>query len=121
MDILPAAKKVLSSSCVAPYSSVTLQSLESKHPIVTPPVLPSVPCYEETLSVTKDEVFGRIHSFPKGTSCGRDGLRAQHLVDMLGGAAIAIADSSLCSITKVVNLLLGGKCFSVLMSFIASV
>lgn len=64
--------------------------------------------------MTKDEVLGRIHSFPKGTSCVRDGLRAQHLGDMLGGVAIAIVDSLLCSITKVVNLILGGKCFSVL-------
>ena len=45
----------------------------------------------------------------KGTLCGRDGPRAQQLVDMLGGAASAIADPFLYSITKVVNLLLGGK------------
>ena len=70
--------------------------------------------------MSKDEVPRMIHSFPKGTSCGRDGLRAQHLKDMLGGAASAIADSLLCSITKVVDLLLSGKCPSVLGSFISS-
>ena len=41
-------------------------------------------------------------------------------MDMLGGAATAIADNLMCSITKVVNLFLGGKCPSVLGSFIAS-
>ena len=70
--------------------------------------------------MTEDEVLGKIHNFPKGTSCGRDGLRAQHLMDMLGGSATAIADNLLSSITKVVNLLLGGKCHSVLGSFITS-
>ncbi|GJU40105.1 putative reverse transcriptase domain-containing protein [Tanacetum coccineum] len=42
--------------------------------------------------------------FPKGTSCGRDGLRAQHLMDILGGAASAVVDDLLGSITWVVNL-----------------
>ena len=40
-------------------------------------------------------------------------------MDMLGGAAIAIADSLLCSITKLVNLFLNGKCPSMLGSYIA--
>ena len=46
--------------------------------------------------MTKDEVLSRIQSFPKGTSCEKDGLRAQHLVDKLVGAASAIANSLLC-------------------------
>ncbi|GKF70644.1 hypothetical protein Tco_0203701 [Tanacetum coccineum] len=58
--------------------------------------------------------------FPKGTSCGRDGLRAQHLRDILGGAASAVADDLLGSITGVVNLFLSGKCPSQLGEFIAS-
>ena len=111
---------MLSSSGVTPLSPDTLQALESKHPFAPAPILPSIPCNEEALSVSKDEVLRMIHSFPKGTSCGRDGLRAQHLKDKLGGAASAIADSLLCSIIKVVNLLLGGKCPSMLRGFIAS-
>ena len=94
------AIKVLSSSSVAPLFTDTLQALESRHPFAPTPVLPS--CNEEALYVSKDKVLRMIHSFPKGTSCGRDGLRAQHLMDMPGGAASVIADSLLCSITKVV-------------------
>ncbi|GKC82187.1 hypothetical protein Tco_1137904 [Tanacetum coccineum] len=51
-----------------------------------------------------------IKSFPRGTSCGRDGLRAHHLMDCLSGAVIAIFDELVSSITQVVNLFLHGKC-----------
>nr|GEW51665.1 putative reverse transcriptase domain-containing protein [Tanacetum cinerariifolium] len=61
-----------------------------------------------------------IRSFPKGTSCGQDRLRAQHLMDILGGPAFAVADNLLGSITGVVNLFLSGKCPSQLREYIAS-
>ncbi|KAL8092032.1 hypothetical protein AgCh_034349 [Apium graveolens] len=48
------------------------------------------------------------------------GLRAQHLPDVLGGDASAIADDLLGSITGVVNLFLSGKCPAQLGEFIAS-
>ncbi|GKB63474.1 putative reverse transcriptase domain-containing protein [Tanacetum coccineum] len=64
--------------------------------------------------------MNRIHRFPKGTSCGHDGLRAQHLMDILGGAASVVSDDLLGSITGVVNLFLSGKCPSELGEFIAS-
>ena len=112
--------KVLSSSGITPFSPNTLNTLDSKHPFAPPPVLPSIPCYEEALCVTKEEVLSSVHSFPKVTSCGRDGLRAQHLMDMLGGVATAIADNLLCSITKLFNMFLDGKCPCVLGSYIAS-
>ena len=70
--------------------------------------------------MTNYEVLSRIHNFPKGTLCGRDRLRAQHLVDMLGGAASVSADSLLCSIAKIVNLVLEEKCPSVLGGYISS-
>ncbi|GJT48790.1 putative reverse transcriptase domain-containing protein [Tanacetum coccineum] len=49
-------------------------------------------------------------AFPRSTSCGRDGLRAQHLMDCLSGAVVAILDELVSSITQVVNLFLDGKC-----------
>ena len=61
-----------------------------------------------------------IRSFPKGTSCGKDGLRAQHLLDALSGVAVAIADELIGSITCVVNLFLGGQCPASLGEFLAS-
>ncbi|GKB85925.1 hypothetical protein Tco_0958197 [Tanacetum coccineum] len=38
-----------------------------------------------------DSVFSCIKSFPNGTSCGRDGLRAQHILDALCGEGSATA------------------------------
>ncbi|KAL8170430.1 hypothetical protein V2J09_022234, partial [Rumex salicifolius] len=54
------------------------------------------------------------------TSCGCDGLRAQHFVDVLGGAASTVANDFLVSVTGVVSLFLSGKCPSWLGEFIAS-
>nr|GEU30353.1 hypothetical protein [Tanacetum cinerariifolium] len=73
---------------------------EAKHPHVSPPGLSYSPLYKDAPFVHKDLVLNRIHSFPKGTSCGRDGLRAQHLKDILGGAASAVYDDLLGSITR---------------------
>ncbi|GKE20519.1 hypothetical protein Tco_1432031 [Tanacetum coccineum] len=115
-----AAIKVLTSSGVAPCTPDTLHDLEAKHPFAPPPTLSSSPLGGDVLCVNKDLVLNRIYSFPKGTSCGRDGLRAQHLRDILGGAASAVADDLLGSITGVVNLFLSGKCPSQLGEFIAS-
>ncbi|GJT75783.1 hypothetical protein Tco_1042508 [Tanacetum coccineum] len=65
-------------------------------------------------------VLDRIKSFPRGTSCGRDGLRAQHLMDCLSGVVVAISDELVSSITQVVNLFLDGKCPNMLGEYIAS-
>lgn len=65
-------------------------------------------------------VLEAIKSFPKGTSCGRDGLCAHHLVDVLSGAAATVADDLVLSISGVVNLWLDGKCPSELGEYIAS-
>ncbi|GJW41559.1 hypothetical protein Tco_0067404 [Tanacetum coccineum] len=115
-----AAIKVLTSSGVAPSTPDTMHELEAKHPYAPPLTLSSSPLGVDALSVNKDLVLNRIRSFPKGTSCGRDGLRAQHLMDILGGAASAVADDLLGSITGVVNLFLSGKCPSQLGEYIAS-
>ncbi|KAI3822707.1 hypothetical protein L1987_10303 [Smallanthus sonchifolius] len=61
-----------------------------------------------------------VKSFPKGTSCGCDGLRAQHLLDALSGEGSATASGLLTAITEVVNLWLGGLCPRVLADFVAS-
>ncbi|KAD7479441.1 hypothetical protein E3N88_02577 [Mikania micrantha] len=59
-------------------------------------------------------------SFPKGTSCGRDGMRAQHLLDAVGGEGSVTSSGLLASITEVVNLWLGRSCPKVLAEFVAS-
>nr|GEX39533.1 hypothetical protein [Tanacetum cinerariifolium] len=106
--------KVLTSSGVAPSTLDTLHKLKAKHPYAPPLTLSSSPLGVDTLSIHKDLVLNRISRFSKGTSCGRDGFIAQHLMDILGGVASAVAD------TEVVNLFLSGKCPSQLGEYIAS-
>ncbi|KAC9715903.1 hypothetical protein E3N88_45346 [Mikania micrantha] len=115
-----AAVKVLCSSGVAPLGDSTLKALIDKHPVVPPPSLPSNPLAQPTLVVDGECVLKCIRSFPKGTSCGRDGMRAQHLLDAVGGEGSITSSGLLASITEVVNLWLGGSCPKVLAKFVAS-
>ncbi|GJV39914.1 hypothetical protein Tco_1418354 [Tanacetum coccineum] len=101
---------VLSSSGVAPYNDATLEDLKTKHPFKPPPLLPHIAIDHHHLVASPALVLDRIKSFPRGTSCGRDGLRTQHLMDCLSGVAVAISDELVSSITQVVNLFLDGKC-----------
>ncbi|GJV24689.1 hypothetical protein Tco_1377384 [Tanacetum coccineum] len=81
-------------------------------------VSPMLDLDEEDLDLTEQNL--KLKSFPRGTSCGRDGLRAQYLMDCLSGATIAISDELVSSITQVVNLFLEGKCPTMLGEYIAS-
>lgn len=115
-----AAVKVLCSSGVAPLGTDTLTALLAKHPMLPPPVMPGSLLSEPPLVVDVDSVLGCIQSFPKGTSCGRDGLRAQHILDAFCGEGSAIAVGLLRAMTVVVNLCLAGRCPKVLAEFVAS-
>ena len=115
-----AAVRVLSSSGVAPYNDTTLEDLKAKHPFKSAPSLPDIPIDRHNLIASPDVVLDVIKSFPRGTSCGRDGLRAQHLLDCFSGAAVANSEELIDSITHVVNLFLDGKCPRALGEFIAS-
>lgn len=115
-----AAVRVLSSSGVAPYNDITLEDLKAKNPFKSAPSLPDTPIDHHNLNASPAVVLDMIRSFPRGTSCGRDDLRAQHLLDCLSGAAVAISDELITSITHVINLFLDGKCPWVLGEYIAS-
>ncbi|KAJ0441227.1 hypothetical protein HanIR_Chr16g0795271 [Helianthus annuus] len=103
-----AAVKVLCSSGVAPHDKKTMKALVDKHPCMTPTTMPAFLPSEPHLVAETDSVLGCIKSFPKGTSCGRDGLRAQHLLDALCGEGSVISVSLLRAISAVVNLFLRG-------------
>ncbi|GJW72248.1 putative reverse transcriptase domain-containing protein [Tanacetum coccineum] len=102
-----AAVRVLSSSGVAPYNDATLEDLKTKHPFKPPPSLPHISIDHHHLVASPTVVLDRIKSFPRGTSCGRDGLRAQHLMDCLSEAVVAISDERLVS--KVSAVMIGNS------------
>jgi len=59
-----------------------------------------------SLTVNESAVVVRLKGFPRGTSPGASGLRAQHLVDVIGGHTTS---SALLALTKLMNFLLSGK------------
>ncbi|CAI8611853.1 unnamed protein product [Vicia faba] len=76
--------KVLGSSGVAPIMHAhTMKALEAKHPYKPPPSMATTLFSEAPLVVEVYIVLRCIKSFPKGTSCGRDGLQAQYLLDTM--------------------------------------
>lgn len=115
-----AAIRILSSNGVAPYNEDTLHELQQKHPYAPPPSIPSENIVSAPVSVDSRAVLTAIKGFPKGTSCGRDGLRSQHLLDALSGTAAAVSEELLSAITGVVNLWLAGQCPASLGDYVAS-
>ena len=65
--------------------------IQSKHPSSPAPSLPDIAIDGLHLVTSSAVVLDRIKSFPLGTSCGRDGLRAQYLMDCLSGVAVAVS------------------------------
>ncbi|GJT05958.1 hypothetical protein Tco_0840420 [Tanacetum coccineum] len=92
-------------SGVAPYNDVILEDLQTKHAFKPAPSL----SHNHHLISSSNVVLYMIKSFPHGTSCRRDELCAQHLVDCLSGSGVAIYDELVSSITQVVNLFLDGN------------
>lgn len=112
--------RILSSNGLDPPTSDTLFELQQKHIFARPPIIPAEDISAPALSVNAKDVLLALKSFPKGTSCGRDGLRAQHLLDAMSGVGAAVADEFLKSITSVVNLWLSGKFPPILGNLVAS-
>nr|GEX26714.1 putative reverse transcriptase domain-containing protein [Tanacetum cinerariifolium] len=83
--------------------------------------MPSIIFFEPLLVAEIDNVFGCIKSFSKSTSCGRDGLRAQHILDALCGEGSTTVIDLLKVTTSVINLWLTGRCSPILAEFVASV
>jgi len=99
--------KVLCSSRVAPYNDETLKD---KHPYKSPLSKPRTTFSKPPLVIGVNLIFKCIKSFPKGTSCGRDGLRAHHLLDVMCSEGSTVATGLLRALSSVVNLWIGCKC-----------
>ena len=83
------------------------QELLQRHPVSDPPSC-SVP---KTASLVVDEsaVLICLKGFPRGTSPGASGLRAQHLLDAVSGHTAPSAELFLTTLTRLMNFLLSGK------------
>lgn len=94
----------LSSYGSAPPCNNTTEILRSKHPagpIVDNFIISNI----EALKFNEEEVLNALRSFPKGTACGRSGLRASHLLEMSG----IPNEYFLSNLTSVINIAAAGK------------
>ena len=90
-DYRGAVRLACSDDTLADRNDATYNALQQKHP---PPhsgsSIPPAPVAQSDtilLSVSEDEIIRAINSFPPGSAGGPDGLRPQHLKDMVGPAA----------------------------------
>ena len=96
----------------APNNAETLSALRSKHPAPYPNSLmppPFPPDQLQGLQVSCEEVVGAIKSFPCVSAGGPDGLRPQHLKDMVCTSAGGGVSHLLRALTAFINLVLKGK------------
>ena len=104
-DFRGAVRLACSEDSVAEASTATIAALKSKHPAAhlntTLPPPPEEEALKAALVVSEREVTKALHSFPRGSAGGADGLRPQHLLDMTsmtagaGGGAIAACTDAL--------------------------
>lgn len=107
---IKAALRILSSEDKpAPDNETTLNALLDRHPsaVKDRETLPS-PNDFTTLQVSEAEVISVIRSFPAGSSGGPDGIRPQHLLDLINNKEAG--PRLISSITAFTNMLLDGKC-----------
>jgi hypothetical protein len=110
-NISAALRLLLSDDTVAEKNEETFIKLQERHPSAaadrrsTSEPTQSADSY---LQVTNQEVQAAIKRFPAGSAGGPDGLRPQHISDLI--SCRDSGPSLLANITKLVNLLLKGHC-----------
>ena len=113
------AAAALRSSPVAAASAATLEQLRLKHPSDKGVPARGPNASNLAVVVSPDAVLEALLSFHKGTSPAREGLRAQHLLDALGGDGHVHRAETLETLTAFVNTLLSGKAPQALAPFLA--
>ena len=84
---LKAAIRILcSDDSVAPCTSDVADQLRAKHPPATMQGASQLSdiSEHEPLTLTEESVYKAIRSFPAGSAGGPNGLRPQHLIDLIG-------------------------------------
>ena len=110
-DFKGAVRVASSDVSFAPTNSTTLDLLRDKHP---PPRQPysSIPPQDNNsigMEVTSSDVIDTIRSFPAGSAGGPDGLRPQHLKDLLLSRSGMGATHLLDAVTHFTNFVINGN------------
>lgn len=113
-NVKGAVKCLTSDDTLAPPTVETIEALVNKHP---PPKEP-ITCFEKNevpLSVSPVKVIEAIQSFPSGSSHGIDGLKPQHIKEILQsrGDFAENPDNTfstlLNKLTRIINIILSGS------------
>ena len=110
-DYRAAVRTACSNDTMAILSPDTISALKQKHPAAhaDTTVLSQLSMGEHaSLCCLEEEVARAIHSFPNGSAGGPDGLRPQHLKDLVGAAAGNGGRDPLRALTAFVNFILQG-------------
>ena len=107
-DVKGAVRLAASDETIAPYCQSTVDALVSKHPRAA-----SLPQYTEnqtvsSLELQESDIAVAIKSFPAGSAAGLDGLRPQHVKDMIGAQTGATGQLLMTRLTKFTNICLSG-------------
>ena len=110
-DFKGAVRLACSENSIADLSNETMEALKSKHPaphpdtkIPTPPDASNVP-----VQIAEEEVARAVRSFPNGSAGGPDGLRPQHLKDLISVSAERGGRDFLSVLTNFTNIVVSGE------------
>ena len=110
-DFKGAIRLATSDNEVVPENATTFADLLRKHPSLHPeaviPTLASDP--QPSMPVTSDEIVRAIQSFPCGSAGGPDGLRPQHLKDMVSLSAHSGGTALVEALRSIISLILSGQ------------
>ena len=108
-NIKAAVRLVCSDDTIAPENQDTLEKLTDKHPSApTDQKIMQLDCSTTQYHVTEADVLKAIRSFPAGSCGGPDGIRPQHLKDLVN--CTESGSNVVAAITAFVNTFLDGKC-----------
>ena len=109
-NIRAATRILCSGDAPAPVNETTFKELCSKHPSPPPdrPPIPVPHLASDAFQTTEAMVYEQIRRFPPGSAGGPDGLRPQHVLEMVNTKDIG--PELISAITGLVNILLAGKC-----------
>jgi hypothetical protein len=116
-NIKAALRMLCSEEKPAVDAEAAFLKLQERHP-PAPANRQSFPDPSSTtaIQVTEDEVLRAIRTFPAGSAGGPDGIRPQHVLDLVG--CREAGGTLLTSLTAFVNMLLEGRCHQTVAPFL---
>ena len=110
-DYKGAVRLACSEESIADLNEETWAALKAKHPPPHPSTMIPPPPKESTSSslISEEEVVQAIRSFPNDSAGGPEGLRPQHLKDLVSATAEKPGKELLSALTSFINLVVSGK------------